>query len=134
MYNAKFVYKWMLISEYAYFDLQIYLYVWILYLQISIFSYLMLYNYKPFVWFNNLNQQNKILKFTKPKSTLRQNAKFEHFERILHHSTKNRKYAKYEGLFFGKTLVAIGVLGQKTMSGKNVVLEKKEPETPLFLM
>ena len=23
MYNAKFVYKWMLISEYAYFDLQI---------------------------------------------------------------------------------------------------------------
>lgn len=49
--------------------------------------------------FGFINQQIKILKFTKPKSLLRQNVKFEHFERILHHSTKDRKYAKYEGLF-----------------------------------
>ena len=45
------------------------------------------------------NQQNKTLKFTKPKSLLSQNAKIWHFERILHHSTKSGKYAKYEGLF-----------------------------------
>ena len=33
-----------------------------------IFSYLMFYNYKFFVWFSNLNLQNKILKFIKPKT------------------------------------------------------------------
>ena len=49
--------------------------------------------------FSFSNQQNKTLKFTKPKSLRSQNAKIWHFERILHHSTKSGKYAKYEGLF-----------------------------------
>ena len=59
---------------------------------------------------------------------------FSHFPRILNHCAKRRKFAKYEGLFFSKTLVVIGVLGQKSLSGKNVILEKMEPKTLLFLM
>ena len=52
------------------------------------------YNSKSFSF---SNQQNKTLKFTKPKSLRSQNAKIWHFERILNHSTKSGKYAKYEG-------------------------------------
>ena len=59
---------------------------------------------------------------------------FFHFSRILNHRAESRKFAKYEALFFGKNLVAIGVLGQKTLSVKIVILEKKEPKKTLFLM
>lgn len=59
---------------------------------------------------------------------------FFHFSRILNHRAESRKFAKYEALFFGKNLVAIGVLGQKTLSVKTVILEKKEPKKTLFLM
>ena len=84
--------------------------------------------------FTSLNQQNKILKLLKHKFYCAKTSSFFHFPRILNHCAKRRKFAKYEGLFFSKTLVVIGVLGQKSMSGKNVILEKMEPKTLLFLM
>ena len=59
---------------------------------------------------------------------------FFHFSRILNHRAESRKFAKYEALFFGKNLVAIGGLWQKTLSVKIVILEKKEPKKTLFLM
>jgi hypothetical protein len=55
------------------------------------------------------NQQNKILKLLNHKFLLPKTGDFFHFPRILNRGAKNRKYAKYEGLFFSKTLVAIGV-------------------------
>ncbi len=41
-----------------------------------------------------------MLRFINCKSTHVQNVKFLRFERILNHSTKKRKFAKYEGLYY----------------------------------
>jgi hypothetical protein len=57
-----------------------------------------------------------------------------HFERILNQRAKSRKFAKYEGLFFSKTLVGIGIWGQKFLSGEKDILEKNGPKTGSFLV
>ena len=59
---------------------------------------------------------------------------FFHFPRILNHCAKSRKFAKYEGLFWAKILVVIGVLGLKTLSGKNGILEKNGPKRTHYLV
>ena len=51
-----------------------------------------------------------------------------HFERILNQRAKSRKFAKYEGLFFSKTPVGIGIWGQNFLSGEKDILEKKWPQ------
>ena len=65
----------------------------------------------------------KILKLFKRKYLHVNMSDFSHFSRILDHCAKSRKYAKYEGLFFCKILVGIGVQGQNSLSGKNIILE-----------
>ena len=57
-----------------------------------------------------------------------------HFERILKQRAKSRKFAKYEGLFFSKTPVGIGIWGQKIMSEEKDILEKNGPKTGSFLV
>jgi hypothetical protein len=57
-----------------------------------------------------------------------------HFERILNQRAKSRKFAKYEGLFFSKTPVGIGIWGQKSLSGENDILEKNGPKSRSFLV
>ncbi len=52
-----------------------------------------------------MNQQIKILKFIKYKFRLSRMGEIIHLERILNQRAKSRKFAKYEGLFFSKTLV-----------------------------
>jgi len=59
--------------------------------------------------FDFLNQQIKILKFIKRKFQLSKMGEIFHFERILNQRAKSRKFAKYEGLFCGKTPVGIGI-------------------------
>ena len=57
-----------------------------------------------------------------------------HLERILNQRAKSRKFAKYEGLFFSKTPVGIGIWGQKIMSEEKDILEKNGPKTGSFLV
>ena len=57
-----------------------------------------------------------------------------HFSRILKQRAKRWKYAKYEGLFYGKIPMGMGLCGQKFLSGKNVVLEKKPSKKDYFLV